>query len=218
MPVTLFDLDNTLITNDSDYLWGKFLVDEKIVDAAEYEEKNRQFFEDYEQGTLDIDRYLKFSLKPLSEHPLDTLYQWRQKFVDTIIQPIIAPGTASLLDKHRNNQDTLVIISATNLFITQPIADLLGVPHILSTSPEIIDGRYTGNYTGIATFKEGKVTALNDWLTTRQLDLTGSTFYSDSHNDLPLLEQVDHPVAVNPDEQLFKIAHERNWPIMDLRS
>lgn len=218
MPVTLFDLDNTLITNDSDYLWGKFLVDEKIVDAAEYEEKNRQFFEDYEQGTLDIDQYLKFSLKPLSEHPLDTLYQWRQKFVDTIIQPIIAPGTASLLDKHRNNQDTLVIISATNLFITQPIADLLGVPHILSTSPEIIDGRYTGNYTGIATFKEGKVTALNEWLTTRQLDLTGSTFYSDSHNDLPLLEQVDHPVAVNPDEQLFKIAHERNWPIMDLRS
>ena len=218
MPVTLFDLDNTLITNDSDYLWGKFLVDEKIVDAAEYEEKNRQFFEDYEQGTLDIDQYLNFSLKPLSEHPLDTLYQWRQKFVDTIIQPIIAPGTASLLDKHRNNQDTLVIISATNLFITQPIADLLGVPHILSTSPEIIDGRYTGNYTGIATFKEGKVTALNEWLTTRQLDLTGSTFYSDSHNDLPLLEQVDHPVAVNPDEQLFKIAHERNWPIMDLRS
>ena len=218
MPVTLFDLDNTLITNDSDYLWGKFLVDEEIVNAAEYEEKNRQFFEDYEQGILDIDQYLKFSLKPLSEHPLDTLYQWRQKFVETIIKPIIATGTTRLLDEHRNNQDTLVIISATNLFITQPIADLLGVPHILSTAPEIIDGRYTGNYTGIATFKEGKVTALNEWLNARKLDLAGSTFYSDSHNDLPLLEQVDHPVAVNPDVLLSKIAHERSWPIMDLRS
>lgn len=218
MAVILFDLDNTLITNDSDYLWGQFLVDEKIVDAAEYELKNRQFFENYEQGILDIDEYLKFSLKPLSQHPTEQLFEWRRKFISTKIQPIIAPKTAELLAKHRNNRDTLVIISATNLFITQPIAELLGIPHILSTEPEFLNGRYTGQYIGTTTFKEGKVIALREWLEQQQLDLKGSYFYSDSHNDLPLLEQVDHPVAVNPDEKLQKVANERSWPIIDLRT
>jgi len=217
MPLTLFDLDNTLITNDSDFLWGQYLVDHNIVDSLEYEEKNRQFFEDYEQGTLDIESYLRFSLKPLTRHPTEKLYTWRSDFVEHVIKPIIAPGTPALLDKHRRQGDTLMIISATNLFITAPIAELLGVPNILSTQPEIKDGRYTGEFIGQPTYQQGKVSALNEWLSQNNADLSGSTFYSDSHNDLPLMEQVDHPVAVNPDPLLTKICQQRHWPVIDLR-
>ncbi len=217
MPLTLFDLDNTLITNDSDFLWGEYLVEHNIVDPIEYEEKNRQFFEDYEQGHLDIDSYLKFSLKPLAEYPIDQLYAWRANYVESVIKPLIAPGTDDLLAKHRARGDTLLIISATNLFITEPIAELLEIPHILATQPEMKGGRYTGNYIGQPTFQHGKVTALNDWLIKNNMDLMGSTFYSDSHNDLPLLEKVDHPVAVNPDAILEAISLERKWPILDLR-
>lgn len=217
MPLTLFDLDNTLITNDSDFLWGQFLVDNKIVDREEYEQKNRQFFEDYEKGCLDIDSYLKFSLKPLSQHSAQQLYQWRSQFIEQLIQPIIAPGTPDLLDKHRKLGDTLMIISATNLFITQPIAELLDIPNILATQPEILDGAYTGEYIGVPTYQRGKVEALQQWMEAHQMDLTNSTFYSDSHNDLPLLEMVDNPVAVNPDEQLKQVAVKQNWPLLDLR-
>jgi len=217
MPLTLFDLDNTLITNDSDFLWGQYLVEHNIVDPFEYEEKNRQFFEDYEQGRLDIDSYLKFSLKPLTQHPTEKLYQWRADYIDSIIKPLIAPGTVSLLNKHRQQGDTLMIISATNLFITEPIAELLDVPHILSTRPEKIDDRYTGNYIGQPTFQHGKVNALKDWLKENGMDLSDSTFYSDSFNDLPLLEQVEHPVAVNPDDKLLRISQQRGWTILDLR-
>lgn len=217
MPLTLFDLDNTLITNDSDFLWGQYLVDNNIVDPHQYEEKNRQFFEDYEQGNLDIDSYLRFSLEPLTQFPLKQLYQWRAHYVESIIQPLIAPGTPALLQKHRAQGDTLLIISATNLFVTQPIAELLGIEHIISTIPEMINGQYTGNYLGTPTFQQGKVSALEEWMNKHGHTLAGSTFYSDSHNDLPLLEQVDHPVAVNPDERLAQIAGKRNWPMIDLR-
>ena len=217
MALTLFDLDNTLITNDSDYLWGQYLVENNIVDPQQYEEKNRQFFEDYEQGKLDIDSYLRFSLEPLTQFPLQQLYQWRTHYVQSVIEPLIAPGTPALLKKHRDQGDTLVIISATNLFVTEPIAALLGIEHILSTVPEMKDGKYTGNYIGIPTFQQGKVTALQNWMQQHKKDLTGSSFYSDSHNDLPLLEQVDYPFAVNPDERLEATARQRNWPILDLR-
>lgn len=217
MPLTLFDLDNTLITNDSDFLWGQFLVDNHIVDPAEYEQRNLQFFKDYEQGCLDIDSYLKFSLKPLSQHNTQQLFNWRSRFIEQVIQPIIAPGTQELLHRHREQGDTLMIISATNLFITQPIADLLDIPHILATQPEFINGAYTGNYIGIPTYQQGKVDALQQWLKEYNMDLTHSTFYSDSHNDLPLLNLVEHPVAVNPDDELQQIARNQNWPILDLR-
>lgn len=217
MPLSLFDLDNTLLSHDSDYLWGQFLVDEGIVDRAQYEEKNRQFFEDYEQGRLDIDRYLRFALAPLARFEPTQLEAWRARFVDSIIRPVIAPGATGLLEKHRARGDVLMIISATNLFITEPIAELLGVPHILATRPEKRDGRYTGNYVGQPTFREGKVKALDDWLQEHDMDLEGSYFYSDSQNDLPLLERVDHPVAVNPDPQLQAIATQRGWPVLDLR-
>jgi HAD superfamily hydrolase (TIGR01490 family) len=218
MRLTLFDLDNTLITHDSDYLWGQYLVKHKIVDPVQYEEKNRQFFEDYEKGTLNIDSYLKFALKPLSEHPVQQLYEWRANFVQSCIEPIIARGAKALIEQHRARGDTLMIISATNLFITQPIADLLNIPNILATQPEIVDGRYTGNYLGIPTFQQGKVRALRQWLKEHQMNLSGSTFYSDSHNDLPLLEQVDFPVAVNPDRILQQTAASNHWPVIDLRS
>ncbi|MCP4074836.1 MAG: HAD family hydrolase [Gammaproteobacteria bacterium] len=218
MALTLFDLDNTLIADDSDYLWGQYLVDKGIVDPIEYAEKNRLFFDDYEQGKLDIDQYLKFSLKPLSLHSMENLNKWRIDYVDNVIRPLIAKGTPDLIKKHRSRGDTLMIISATNLFITQPIADLLGIPNILATRPEILNGRYTGNYTGTATFQEGKVKALNEWLMEQHIDLSGSTFYSDSHNDQSLLEKVDYPVAVNPDQILQQTAEKNNWPIIDLRN
>jgi HAD superfamily hydrolase (TIGR01490 family) len=218
MPLSIFDLDNTLITNDSDFLWGEFLVEHNLVDPAQYEEKNRQFFEDYEQGRLDIDSYLRFSLQPLTRFDKAELYRWRRQYVYEIIEPLVAPGTPALLEKHRDQGDELIIISATNLFVTEPIAELLGIPHILSTEPEIVDGRYTGNYVGIPTFQQGKVTALQQWMDQHGHTLEGSYFYSDSHNDLPLLEQVDNPVAVNPDDRLNQVASERGWPIMDLRA
>jgi HAD superfamily hydrolase (TIGR01490 family) len=217
MPLSLFDLDNTLITDDSDFLWGQYLVDHGIVDAATYEEKNRQFFEDYEQGNLDIDQYLRFSLEPLTRFPVEQLYAWRADYVETVIKPLIAPGSARLLQRHRDAGDTLLIISATNLFITQPIADLLGVPYILSTEPEIIEGRYTGNYLGVPTFQQGKVEALSVWLEANGQTLDDSYFYSDSHNDLPLMERVDNPVAVNPDDILLETSQQRGWPVIDLR-
>ncbi len=218
MALTLFDLDNTLITDDSDYLWGQYLVETGIVDPLDYAEKNRQFFEDYEQGHLDIDQYLKFSLKPLSLHNMQQLNKWRTNYIDTVIRPLVATGTQKLIEKHRSQGDTLMIISATNLFITQPIAELLEIPNILATRPEIKNGSYTGNYTGTATFQEGKVTALKEWLKENNMDLSGSTFYSDSHNDFPLLEIVEYPIAVNPDEILQQTAKKNNWPIIDLRN
>ncbi len=218
MPLSIFDLDNTLLTDDSDFLWGQFLVNRGIVDGEHYEQQNRRFFEDYERGQLDIDAYLRFALEPLTRFPLEQLNSWRREFVDDVIRPIVAPGAPGLLDKHRAQGDTLLIISATNRFITEPIAELLQVPHLLATTPEMIAGRYTGNYVGQTTYREGKVYALRTWLEEHDLELAGSSFYTDSLNDLPLLEQVDHPVAVNPDATLEAIARKEGWPIMDLRA
>lgn len=217
MALAIFDLDNTLITGDSDFLWGQFLVDRHIVDAKQYEEKNKQFFEAYEQGVLDIDRYLKFSLKPLTQHPVEQLYAWRSRFIETIIRPLIAPGARDLLNKHRSEGDTLLIISATHLFITQPIAELLDVPNILATEAEFKAGKYTGNYIGIPTYQQGKVNALKLWLKNHHMNLAGSTFYSDSHNDMALLEKVDHPIVVNADKKLLTVAREKQWPELNLR-
>ena len=146
------------------------------------------------------------------------IYEWRKDYVESWIKPIIATGTPALLDQHRKQGDTLIIISATNFFITEPIAELLDIPLLLATRPEIIDNRYTGKYIGTPTFKEGKVAVLNEWLEQKKYSLEDSYFYSDSINDLPLLEQVGHPVAVNPDDALSDIALKRQWLVMDLRS
>lgn len=218
MTLAIFDLDHTLLNGDSDYLWGEYMVANNIVDRAEYQRLNQSFLEDYHRGDLDNDRYLQFALHPLTQHPIESLYTWRKDYVESWIQPIIATGTPALLDKHRQQGDTLIIISATNYFITEPIAELLEIPHLLATRPEIIDNRYTGKYLGVPTFKEGKVTVLNEWLAQQNHSLGESYFYSDSINDLPLLERVSHPIAVNPDESLSDIAVQRGWPILDLRS
>jgi HAD superfamily hydrolase (TIGR01490 family) len=217
MALAIFDLDHTLLNGDSDYLWGEYMVANKIVDADVYQRENKTFLEDYLKGDLDNEVYLKFALKPLTQYSMDRLYAWRNDYVRHWIQPIIAKGTQALLDKHRAQGDELIIISATNLFITAPISKLLGIDQILSTEPEIINNQYTGRYLGTPTFKEGKVTVLNEWLKNSKHSLDDSYFYSDSINDLPLLEQVATPVAVNPDEKLFNIATQRGWQILDLR-
>ncbi len=218
MALAIFDLDHTLLDGDSDYLWGEYMVANLIVDRAEYQRVNKAFLRDYQRGQLDNDSYLQFALKPLTQHSIENLYHWRADYVENWIKPIVATGTAELLEQHRGRGDSLIIVSATNLFITEPIAQLLCVPYILSTEPEIVDQRYTGRYLGIPTYKEGKVVALNTWLEGRDHSLDDSYFYSDSINDLPLLEQVSSPVAVNPDEELSIIAKQRGWQVLDLRN
>ena len=216
MTLAIFDLDHTLLNGDSDYLWGEYMVENKIVDADSYRRRNKVFYDDYQRGELDNDRYLAFSLEPLTQHSLDDLYAWRADYVETWIKPIVANGAEDLLAEHRDRGHELLIISATNLFITEPIAELLGVPTILSTEPEIVDNRYTGRYLGTPTYQEGKVVVLNQWLENTSHDLEGSYFYSDSINDLALLEQVENPVAAHPDDELKAIALERGWKIIDL--
>jgi len=217
MALAIFDLDHTLLNGDSDYLWGEYMVANQIVDKNEYQAKNKAFLRAYQRGQLDNDEYLQFALKPLTRHSLESLYNWRSDYVKNWIEPVIATGAAALLRQHREQGDTLMIVSATNLFITEPIAELLGIQHILSTEPEIVDKRYTGRYLGTPTYKEGKVVALKAWLEDSDHRLEDSYFYTDSINDLSLLEQVSTPIAVNPDEELAVIAEERGWQILDLR-
>ena len=216
MTLAIFDLDNTLIAGDSDYLWGEYMVDNQIVDAKAYRSRNAAFYEDYKHGRLDNDVYLKFALEPLTHYSIEQLYRWREDFINTQILPILQPGASALLQHHRDSQHSLLIVSATNLFLTEPIAALLDVPVVLSTEPEIRENRYTGAYLGIPTYKEGKVKALQQWMEQTGNSLEGSYFYSDSITDLALLERVDNPIAVNPESELESIAKQRGWEIMDL--
>lgn len=217
MALAIFDLDNTLLAGDSDYLWGIFLASLGVVDRIHYERENERFYREYREGCLDIYEFLRFSLRPLSEHPSHQLAAWRQRFLATHIDPIILPAGRALIERHRAQGDTLLIITATNAFVTAPIAERLGVPHLLATEPEMQEGRYTGRVMGIPCFQGGKVTRLEAWLQTRGETLRDSSFYSDSHNDLPLLERVDHPVAVDPDEALRRHALACGWPVVSLR-
>ena len=218
MSLAIFDLDNTLLGGDSDYLWGQFLVEQGLVDGEHYESENQRFYEAYEAGTLDIYQYQAFMLRPLAGRPLTELQAWRERFMEEKIQPILLPRADELLNQRRLAGDILLIITATNRFITAPIAERFGVPHLLATEPEIIDGRYTGRTVGIPCFQKGKVERLDAWLAETGGDLTDSWFYSDSHNDLPLLNRVTHPVAVDPDATLARHAQERGWPIISLRN
>lgn len=202
MSLALFDLDNTLIVGDSDHAWGEFLVSKELVDAEEYKKANDRYFIDYQQGTLDIHDYLAFSLRPLTHYSTQEMLAWREVFIEECIRPLLLPAATELLNKHREAGDELLIITATNRFITEPIARLLGVNELIAAEPEFINGSYTGKVVGIPSFREGKVTRLNQWLAEKDLSLKNSWFYSDSHNDLPLLEIVDNPVAVDPDEAL----------------
>ena len=217
MTLALFDLDHTLLDGDSDYLWGEYMVENGIVDEAAFRERNRQFYADYQRGELDNDTYLAFALEPLTHYSLEELYHWREDYVENWIRPLIVPGARGLLDSHREQGHELMIISATHRFITEPIARMLEIDNLLSTEPEIVDDRYTGRYVGIVTYREGKVDALRQWLETHDHGLDGSYFYSDSINDLAMLELVDNPVVVHADEQLGRIAAERGWTRIDLR-
>lgn len=217
MALAIFDLDHTLIGGDSDYLWGRFLAEHDIVDGESYERENLRYYEEYKAGTLDIFDFLRFSLRPLADNEPDDLLRWRAAFIDEMIRPIRLPAADALIERHRSAGDTLIIVTATNRFVTEPIAALLGVPHLLATEPEIIGGRYTGNVAGTPCFQHGKITRLQEWLAATGHDLDGSWFYSDSHNDLPLLELVDHPVAVDPDEPLTRHARRQHWPVVTLR-
>lgn len=218
MTLAIFDLDNTLIAGDSDHLWGEFLVARGLVEASDYKASNDRFYQDYKAGRLDIHAYLRFALKPLAEHALSNLIDWRDEFLAEKIAPIMLPAARRLLQQHRDQGHTLMIITATNDFITGPIAEQLGVDHLLATRAEMQDDRYTGEIDGVPCYREGKVERLYDWLQQHpQLSLEGSFFYSDSHNDLPLLRKVRHPVAVDPDPVLLDHAREAGWPVLSLR-
>lgn len=216
MTLAIFDLDNTLLAGDSDYLWGEFLVEQGLADDSYFSE-NQRFYEAYEQGTLDIYEFLEFSLRPLSRHDMATLEGLHQQFMQEKIKPIVLPAATELINHHRNQHHTLMIITATNRFVTQPIADHLNIPHLLATEAQILDGRYTGKVENTPCFKQGKVERLQHWLRQNQENLDNSWFYSDSHNDIPLLEAVTHPVAVDPDQALREHAQNKSWKIISLR-
>ncbi len=217
MPLALFDLDNTLIAGDSDHGWGEFLVAQNIVDAAYYQKMNDQFYQDYQNGQLDMSAYLAFSLAPLGTLSQPELKQLHKQFMVDVIEPLWLPKAETLLKAHKKNGDTLIIITSTNRFVVEPICNKLGVEHLIATELEQQNNQFTGRVSSIPSFKEGKVTRLNQWLEEAGLNLEDSSFYSDSINDLPLLKIVDHPVAVDPCPQLKEVARQRNWEIISLR-
>lgn len=217
MALAIFDLDNTLIAGDSDHGWGEFLVAQNIVDATYYQKMNDQFYQDYQNGQLDMSAYLAFSLAPLGKLNPSELEPLHKQFMAEVIEPLWLPKAEALLETHKKNGDTLIIITSTNRFVVEPICKKLGVEHLIATELEQQNNQFTGRVSGVPSFKEGKVTRLNQWLEQSGLNLEGSSFYSDSINDLPLLEIVDHPVAVDPCPQLKEIAHEREWEIISLR-
>lgn len=217
MSLAIFDLDNTLISIDSDHAWGEFLIEQGAVDPVGYHEANERFMRDYENGTLDIHAFLEVVLKPLADNTPEQLAAWHQQFMASKIEPHILPKGEELLARHRTRGDTLLIVTATNRFITGPIAKRLGVDHLIAVEAQMLDGCYTGRVEGVPSYREGKITRVEEWLAERNLTLDNAWFYSDSHNDLPLLERVDHPVAVDPDDPLREIAERKNWRIISLR-
>jgi len=216
LTLAIFDLDNTLLRGDSDHAWGRFLIENHIVDGEEYERENERYYAQYQAGTLDIMEFLAFALRPLSLYDRATLDGWHRQYMQAKILPMITPAARALVNLHRANGDTLVIITATNRFVTEPIAEEFEIPHLIATEPEVRDGRFTGRVAGTPCYREGKVTRLKSWIQQQGLTMQDSWFYSDSHNDLPLLSIVDHPVAVNPDDILRREAQQRGWQILPL--
>lgn len=218
MNLAIFDLDNTLIKGDSDHAWGEFLVERQLVDVDYYARRNHAFYADYLRGALDIQAYLNFCLQILSQHPKQQLLRWRAEFIQEKIKPLLLPKAEQLINSHRAAGDILLIITATNRFVTEPIAELLNIEHLLASEVEEQNGAYTGRPTGTPCYQEGKIQRLEDWLKNQGFSPRHSTFYSDSHNDLPLLKQVDAPVAIDPDPVLRAYASEHGWPIRSLRT
>jgi HAD superfamily hydrolase (TIGR01490 family) len=220
MRLALFDLDNTLLAGDSDYEWGQFLIDRGVLEREAYEAQNRAFYEQYKAGTLDIHEFLGFALRPLADHTSEDLERWHRDFMRSRIEPMMLPAARELVRRHLDAGDLCAIITSTNSFVTRPIARAFGIDHLIATEPEQRNGRYTGRVAGLPSFREGKVRRLDDWLAglgRRFADFRESACYSDSHNDLPLLERVSRPVAVDPDETLAREAARRGWERISLR-
>ena len=218
--LALFDLDNTLLAGDSDYNWSLFLIDEGLLDATTHHDRNEQFYLDYKNGCLDIFAFLKFQLQPLSQHPRAFLNALHVKYMQKVIRPMMTSKAQDLVNQHKSRGDLCMVITATNSFVTKPIATAYGIEHLIGTDPEEINGEFTGGVTGVPSFQAGKVTRLNAWLSERNQTLSDfevSYFYSDSHNDLPLMKLVTNPVAVDADATLTAYANEHHWPQISLR-
>ncbi len=219
MELVLFDLDNTLLDGDSDYAWAQFLIEQGVLERASYERRNQDFFDQYQAGRLDIHAFLDFQLAPLSQYPRAELDAWRKRFMDLKILPMIPAASRRLVERDLHRGNLCAIVTSTNSFVTAPIAREFGVEHLLATEPEEIGGKFTGKVRGIPCFREGKITRVDEWLGAqgkRWSDFSASRFYSDSHNDLPLLERVTHPIAVRPDAVLKQAALARGWEIIGL--
>lgn len=219
MNLALFDLDHTLLPIDSDYEWGQFLCRQGAVDAAAFARRNDAFFAQYQAGTLDPVEYLEFALGTLATFEPARLAALQQQFMDEVIVPQIRPAARDLLQKHLDAGDLVAIVTATNHFVTAPIAQAFGVEHLIAAMPEVIDGRITGKLGGTPTQGAGKIVHTKAWL-----EQMGKTldhfehvyFYSDSHNDLPLMSIVSHPVATNPNAKLAQHATAQGWPLLHL--
>lgn len=216
MNLAVFDLDHTLLNGDSDYLWGQFLVAHDLVDRELYARENQRFYDEYLAGTLDIHEFAAFSLKPMTVHPLATMNALRDRFVAECIAPIVARDAPALLARHRAAGDELLITTATNRYIVEPIAEHLGVRHLLATEPERDGERFTGRIT-VANFRDDKVVNLKAWLAAQPRAFGEISAYSDSRNDLPLLEFADRAHAVDADPVLKAEAERRGWPVISLR-
>ncbi len=220
MNLALFDLDNTLLNGDSDFEWSQFLIGIGVLDRELFEAKNLHFYEQYKQGTLDIHEFLDFQLKPLSRHARRVLDEWHEEFMRTKVRGMMGKPAQDLVQRHRQAGDVCVIITATNSFVTAPIARAFGVEHLIATEPEQKDGEFTGRVAGIPSFREGKIARLEQWMQERSWgwgSFGDTTFYSDSLNDLPLLGMVRNPVAVDPDATLRAHAERHRWRIISLR-
>ena len=215
--LALFDLDNTLLAGDSDFEWAQFLIEQGVLDREVYEARNQEFYDQYKQGTLDIHVFLDFQLKPLSRHPRRVLDEWHARYMQVKIMPMMRASARALVARHK--ADLCAVVTATNSFVTAPIAREFGIPHLVATEPAHVDGEFTGGVAGLPCFRDGKVVRVEAWLAEQghRLDsFAHSYFYSDSLNDLPLLARVSDPVAVDPDATLRAHAVKHGWPVMSL--
>jgi len=217
LKLALFDLDNTLIAGDSDYLWGEFLCEHDYVDPSAYHAGHDKYYQEYLEGILDINEFLQFQLGPMAGKSPQQLQDWQDNYIELKIRPILLDRAIDLIDQHRKQDHIPIIITATNRFLTEPITAMFDVENLIASEAEMVDGVFTGKPTGIPSYREGKIKRLKAWLNDKNMVPEESWFYSDSHNDIPLLEYVDHATAVDPDDHLRTIAEQRGWPIISLR-
>ncbi|AWI78015.1 MAG: HAD-IB family hydrolase [Betaproteobacteria bacterium HGW-Betaproteobacteria-13] len=220
MDLVLFDLDNTLLAGDSDFAWAQFLIGKGVLDREVQEAKNIAFYEQYKSGTLDIHEFLDFQLAPLARHPREQLDTWHREFMEQSIRPMITPKARALVEQHLSSNAMVAVVTATNSFVTGPIVREFGIPHLIATIPAQENGQFTGKPRGTPSFKAGKIERVDAWLESLGLhdgSFDSTWFYSDSHNDLPLMQRVQQPVAVDPDDTLRAYAASHAWPVISLR-